>query len=184
MLLDRYYKPNDKLGYFIFFGFVILSAIVILLNPFLYLYVIVINIIIFFLLGFFFNKFIIYSINWIIILLCMLSTWETIDIKINKSRFYYSFQPLMKYNCFAGYNLDTEKIECSIHCKSLNLTKEDSTELVVLLKQDKTIKHLKNMGCTSINISENFVQFWYMDVVIDLSKANNNSIIYEISDLK
>lgn len=57
MLLDRYYKPNDKLVYFIFFGFVILSVIVVFLNPFLYLYVIVINIIIFFLLGFFLINF-------------------------------------------------------------------------------------------------------------------------------
>jgi hypothetical protein len=86
MLLDRFYKPSNKMLFISLFGFVVLSVIITLLNPYIYSEAIMVNIIVFFLLGVFFEKVIIYSINWIIILFCLLYKWETIDIKINKSK--------------------------------------------------------------------------------------------------
>ena len=59
MLLDRFYKPSNKMLFIPLFGFVVLSVIITLLNPYIYSEVIMVNIIVFFLLGFLFEKVII-----------------------------------------------------------------------------------------------------------------------------
>jgi uncharacterized membrane protein len=184
MLLDRFYKPSNKMLFISLFGFVVLSVIITLLNPYIYSEAIMVNIIVFFLLGVFFEKVIIYSINWIIILFCLLYTWETIDIKINKSKYYYSFEPLMKYKCLGSYNFAKKEISQNVHCKT-GLTNNESEEITTYLKNnEKTVEHLKHLGCYLIEFSENHVQFWYNDIVIDVEKTKNNTITYEISELE
>ena len=184
MLLDRFYKPSNKLLITSLLGFVVLSVIITLLNSYIYWEVIMVNIIVFFLLGVFFKKVIFYSINWIIILFCLLYTWETIDIKINKSKYYDVFEPLMKYKCLASYNFAKNQISQNVHCKT-GLTNNEREEINTYLKNnEKTIEHLKHLGCYLVEISENFVQFIHSDIVIDVEKTKNNTITYEISELE
>jgi hypothetical protein len=90
----------------------------------------------------------------------------------------------MKNDCFAGYNLRTDEIDRNIHCASLNMKKDDSVSLLLKLKNDKYTRHLKNLGCSSIEISDNFLNLWYKDFVINIEKSPNNSIISVLSRLE
>jgi len=83
MLLDRFYEPTDKISYLTVILAVILSSIIIIINPFIYYEVIIVNIITFILLNLFFKNFTPYTIIWIIVLCYSLSSWETIDISFN-----------------------------------------------------------------------------------------------------
>jgi len=166
------------------FGFVILSILIFILNTYIFFELILINFIVFFLLGVFFKKAIPYSLYVIIILFGLYGTRETIDININKSKYYYSFEPLMKLECLAEFHLIEEKVYQNIHCKN-KLTEYENEEIITHLKKnEKTIKHLKKMGCYSIEFSENLIQLWCNDAVIDIWKSDNNKIIYETSELK
>lgn len=109
-------------------------------------------------------------------------TWKTIDIKINKSKYYYALQPFLKYPCLAAYNLDSKQLELSVHCNS-ELSNSDKNEINSLLQNNKELlSHLKQMDCYSINFSENWIQLWCNDRVIDIKKSGDNSIEYETSD--
>ena len=183
MLFSRLYRPSDKQLFITLLGFAILSLLIISFNSFIYLGAIIVNIIVFCLLSLLFKEFVFYSITWIVILLLLLHTWETIDIKLNKFKYYYSFEPLTKYECLAAYNLDKKAISQNVHCKyglSLSEKKEINT---YLSKNKDLIEHLKNLGCYSIEFSEKNIQFWYDDIVIDLKKIDDYTIVYETSDL-
>ena len=183
MLLDRFYKPSNRMLSFTLIGFAILSLVIILSNPFIYLSVIIVNIIVFCLLGIFFKKFVFYSVNWIVILLLFLHTWEKIDINLNKFKYYNSFEPLTKYECLAAYNLDKNSISQNVHCK-YGLSLSEKKEINTYLKKNKDlIEHLKNLDCYSIEFSEKYIQFWFDDIVIDLNKIDDHTIVYETSDL-
>lgn len=182
MLLDRFYKPSNRMLSFTLIGFAILSLVIILSNPFIYLSVIIVNIIVFCLLGIFFKKFVFYSVNWIIILLVLLHTWKNIDMKLNKYKYYYSFEPLTKYECLTAVNLDKKEISKNVHCK-YGLSQNEKKEINIYLKKNKDLfEHLKNLGCYSIEFSDNHIQFWYYDNVIDIKKIDDNTIMYDISD--
>jgi len=183
MLLDQFYEPSDKISFLTVILAVILSSIIIIINPFIYHEVIIVNIITFILLNLFFKNFTPYTIIWIIVLCYSLSSWETIDISINKKSYYNIFQPMMKYNCLAGFSLNEKTIDHNVQCSSLNISKEDSIKLEIFFQKDETIKHLKKIGCYRIEISENWVQFWYSKNVIDVSKDSNNLIVHYISQL-
>jgi hypothetical protein len=89
----------------------------------------------------------------------------------------------MKYNCLTGFSLNEKTIDHNVQCSSLNISKEDSIKLEIFFQKDETIKHLKKIGCYRIEISENWVQFWYSKNVIDVSKDSNNLIVHYISQL-
>jgi hypothetical protein len=90
----------------------------------------------------------------------------------------------MKNECFAGYNLRTDEIDRNVHCASLNMNKDDSTSLLIKLRNDKQTRHLKKLGCNSIEISDNFLQLWFIDFVITIEKSADNSISFELSQLE
>jgi hypothetical protein len=183
MLFGRFYTPSDKLLFISLLGFVILSLVIISFNSFIYLEVIIVNIIVFCLLSLFFKEFVFYSINGIVILLLLLHTWETIDIELNKFKYYYSFEPLTKYECLAAYNLDKNEISPNVHCK-YGLSLNEKEEINTYMEKNKDlIEHLKKLGCYSIEFSEKYIQFWYDDFVIDLKKIDDYTIVYETSDL-
>jgi len=75
-------------------------------------------------------------------------------------------------------------IDQNVHCKTLGLSQNDSTMLVAFIKNDKTINHLKRIGCYKIETGQNFIQFWYADDVIDIMKTKDNKIVYEVSLLE
>jgi hypothetical protein len=183
MLLDNFFSPRNIIIYSIVFFLITVSTLVVLLNPFIYFEVIVFNAITFFILGISFRKFSFFSASYIIILFCLLHEWGSIDVQINKSKYYHSFQPLMKNECFAGYNLRTDEIDRNVHCASLNMNKDDSTSLLIKLRNDKQTRHLKKLGCNSIEISDNFLQLWFIDFVITIEKSIDNSISFELSHL-
>lgn len=183
MLLDRYYKFNVKTLNISTIGSLLITIVMILCYSFFYFYIILINIFLFFFLALFFKKFILYSVSWIVILVCLLFSWETIDIRINKSKYYNTFQPLMKYECIAGYDFTNEQITKNVQCESMNITENDSIKTRKLYNNNSTtIKHLKQLGCFSVDVSENLIQLWYDDFVIDLKK-DNNKINYYINEL-
>ena len=183
MLFGILNRPSDKQIFIILFGFAILSLVIISFNSFICFGVIVVNIIVFNLLSLFYKEFVFYSINWIVILLLLLHTWEKIDINLNKFKYYNSFEPLTKYECLAAYNLDKKIISQNVHCKYA-LSLSEKKEINTYLKKNKyLIEHLKNLGCYSIEFSEKYIQFWYDDIVIDLEKIDDNTIVYETSDL-
>jgi len=182
MLLDKYYKFNEKSLYISIISSLLITFVMILCFSFFYLYIILINIFLFFFLALFFRKIIFYSVNWIIILLSLLYSWETIDIIINKSKYYNTFQPLMKYESIAGYDFTNEQITKNVQCKSMNITEEDRIKFSKLFNNNNIIiRHLKQLGCNSIEVSENFVQLWYNNIVINIEKDDNiNYYIVEI----
>lgn len=183
MLLDRFYKISEKTLNISTIGLLLITIVMILYFSFFYFYIILINIFVFFFLALFFKKFIFYSVSWIIILVCLLSSWETIDTRMNKSKYYNTFQPLMKYECIAGYDFTNEQITQNVHCKSMNITEKDSIKTCKLYNNNNTtVKHLKQLGCYSVTVSENLIQLWYDDFVIDLKK-DNNKIHYHINEL-
>lgn len=184
MILNQFIKKSSKRAPFILLAIVILSAIIILLSPGLYFYVIITDIVCYSLFALFFKDLIFLSICCIVITLRLLFTWETIDIEINKSRYYNTFQPMMKYDCLAGFDLINGSIDQNVHCKTLGLSQNDSTMLVAFIKNDKTINHLKRIGCYKIETGQNFIQFWYTDDVIDIMKTKDNKIVYEVSLLQ
>jgi hypothetical protein len=113
----------------------------------------------------------------------LLHTWETIDIELNKFKYYYSFEPLTKYECLASYNLDKNEISPNVHCK-YGLSLNEKEEINTYMEKNKDlIEHLKKLGCYSIEFSEKYIQFWYDDFVIDLKKIDDYTIVYETSDL-
>jgi hypothetical protein len=183
MLFGILNRPSDKQIFIILFGFAILSLVIISFNSFIYFGVIVVNIIVFSLLSLFYKEFVFYSINWIVILLLFLHTWEKIDINLNKFKYYISFEPLTKYECLAAYNLDKNSISQNVHCK-YGLSLSEKKEINTYLKKNKDlIEHLKNLDCYSIEFSEKYIQFWFDDIVIDLNKIDDHTIVYETSDL-
>ena len=68
MLFGILNRPSDKQIFITLLGFAILSLVIISFNPFIYLGVILVNIIVFCLLSLFYKEFVFYSINWIVIL--------------------------------------------------------------------------------------------------------------------
>jgi hypothetical protein len=183
MTFGRFYTLSDKLLFISLLCFAILSLAIILFNSFIYLEVIIFNIILLFILIIFYKKFVFYSMIGIVILLLLLHTWETIDIKINKFKYYYSFEPLTKYECLASFNLDKNEISQSVHCK-YGLSHNELEEINTYMAKNKClIEHLKSLGCYSIEFSENYIQFWYGDMVLDLKKMDDYTIVFETSDL-
>jgi hypothetical protein len=88
----------------------------------------------------------------------------------------------MKYECLINSISNDNKLSNIVCCKK-DLTKHDREEINNYFKaNEKILEHLKNLGCYSIEFSNNFIQLWYSDVIIDISKAPDNSIIYEIND--
>lgn len=183
MLLSKFYKPSDKTIFITLSVFAILSFVIILFDSFIYREVIIINIIAFCLLSIMFKEFVFYAINWIVILLVLLHSWKTIDIKLNKINYYNSFKPLMRYECLAGYDLRTMTISPTIQRKQV-LSKNEKEKINACIKENsKLIEHLKNLGCNSIDFSKNNLQLWYNDIVIDIDKIDDHTIVYETSDL-
>ena len=183
MLLDRYYKFSEKSLLILTASLLLLTTLLILYFSFFYLYIIQTTICLFFLLALSFKKFIFYSANSLFILVLLLYSWDSIDILINKSNYYTAFEPLTTHECIAGYDLINEKITQNIHCNSLNITKNDSLRFSQLYnKNNNTIKHLKQLGCYSVEVWENSVQLWYDDWVINIEKENN-TLNYSISEL-
>lgn len=183
MLFGKLYRPSDKQLFITLLGFSIISLVIISFNSFIYSGVIVVNVIAFCLFSLFFKEYVFYSINWIVFLLLLLHTWETIDIKINKFKYFYSFEPLTKYECLAAYNLDEKAIYQNVHCK-YGLSLSEKKEINTYLKKNKDlIEHLNNLGCYSIEFSEKYIQFWFDDIVIYLNKIDDYTIVYETSDL-
>lgn len=184
MLLSQCFKPSERKLFIASIGFAILSLLIILFHPMIYLEVIISNIAIVCLLSILIRKFIFYSIMWIVILLLLLYRWETIDIELNKFKYYHSFEPLTKYQCLAAFRVDIKEISQNVHCQ-YGLSVRDKKEVNTYLKENnELVEHLRKLGCYRIDFSKNFVQLWYDDVVIDVKKLDNNFIVYEISDLK
>jgi hypothetical protein len=184
MKLNRFNKINNRQAEFILLGIIILSAIIIVIEPFLLSYVIITDIILFLLLAVFIKDSLFLEFFLIISSVQLFYLRETIDIEINKSRYYNAFQPMMKYDCLAGFNLIERKIDKSVYCKSMGLSQKDSIALATFIKNDKLINHLKDMGCYKIETGQNFIQFWYTDDVIDIMKTKDNKIVYEVSLLE
>jgi hypothetical protein len=83
----------------------------------------------------------------------------------------------------AAYNLDKNSISQNVHCK-YGLSLSEKKEINTYLKKNKDlIEHLKNLDCYSIEFSEKYIQFWFDDIVIDLNKIDDHTIVYETSDL-
>jgi hypothetical protein len=184
MKLNRFNKINNRQAEFILLGIIILSAIIIVIEPFLLSYVIITDIILFLLLAIFIKDSLFLQFFLIISSVQLFCLRETIDIEINKSRYYNTFQPMMKCDCLAGFDLINGSIDQNVHCKTLGLSQNDSTMLVAFIKNDKTINHLKRIGCYKIETGQNFIQFWYTDDVIDIMKTKDNKIVYEVSLLE
>lgn len=184
MKLNRFNKINNRQAEFILLGIIILSAIIIVIESFLLSYVIITDIILFLLLAIFIKDSLFLQFFLIISSVQLFYLRETIDIEINKSRYYNTFQPMMKYDCLAGFDLINGSIDQNVHCKTLGLSQNDSTMLVAFIKNDKTINHLKRIGCYKIETGQNFIQFWYTDDVIDIMKTKDNKIVYEVSLLE
>jgi hypothetical protein len=182
MLLDKFYKPDNKLN-LVLIGIVLSSAIFIYLFPHLYSIKIISTIIIFFLLGIFFKKFTLFSIIFAIVMCECYNNWETIDIEINKSKYYYSLEPLIKYKCLTNSISNDNKLS-NIVCCDQAITNFELEEINKHFKRhEKILEHLQNLGCYSIEFSDNLIQLWYSDMVIDISKGPDNSINYDKSVL-
>ncbi|MFM2156433.1 MAG: hypothetical protein RL516_1182 [Bacteroidota bacterium] len=184
MKLNRFNKINNRQAEFILLGIIILSAIIIVIEPFLLSYVIITDIILFLLLAIFIKDSLFLEFFLIISSVQLFYLRETIDIEINKSRYYNAFQPMMKYDCLAGFNLIERKIDKSVFCKSMGLSQKDSIALATFIKNDKLINHLKDMGCYEISINHNDFQLWFNDDVVCIKKNKDNSIVYETSNLE
>jgi hypothetical protein len=183
MLLDRYYKISEKSLIIFTVCLLSITAVMIIYFPFFYLYIIQTTISLLFLLAFSFKKFIFYAVNCLFVLVLLLYSWDSIDIIINKSNYYNTFEPLTAQECIAGYDLIKEEITQNVHCTSLNLTKKDSLHFNKLYNNsNNTIKHLKQLGCYSVEVWENSVQLWYDDWVVNIEKENN-TLHYSISQL-
>lgn len=184
MLLDRFYKPSEDFIFFTLLGIFIFSAIIILIYPFAYIEVFKVNFIVFLLWAVFFKRALLYSIIWIVLLLCLLNSWQTTDIGINKLNYYNTFKPLMKFRCLAGFDLIKNKITTNYKCKQ-GLTIKERMEIIAFEKNNEAlIQHFKKLGCYSIVVSDNFVQFWFTDVVIHIDKNKDNEINYYVSQLE
>jgi phosphosulfolactate synthase (CoM biosynthesis protein A) len=58
-------------------------------------------------------------------------------------------------------------------------------EIIAFQKNNEAlIQHFKKLGCYSIEVSDNFVQFWFTDVVIHIDKNKDNEINYYVSQLE
>jgi len=173
---------SKKIQNLILLGFIILSSIILFFNPGIFTLILVANILAAIPLMILSKKVNTYFVLWLFILFSLKMTWKTIDIKINKSKYYYALQPFLKYPCLAAYNLDSKQIELNVHCKN-ELPTREKLEINALLQQNKELmSHLKQMDCYSINFSENWIQLWCNDRVIDIKKSGDNSIEYETSD--
>jgi len=184
MKLNRFNKINNRQAEFILLGIIILSAIIIVIEPFLLFYVIITDIILFLLLAIFIKESLFLQFFLIISSVQLFYLRETIDIEINKSRYYNTFQPMMKYNCLAGFSLIEGQIDKSVYCKSLGISQKDSIALATFIKNDKLINHLKDMGCYETSINHNDFQLWFNEDVVGIKKNKDNSIVYETSNLE
>jgi len=182
MLLDKFYKPDNKLN-LVLISIVLSSAILIYLQSHLYSIIIISNIIIFLLLGIFFKKFIYFSIIFTIVLFDWYSNWQTIDIEINKSKYYYSLEPLIKYECLTNSISKDNKLSNIVCCNQAIANFELEEINKHFKRNEKILEHLQNLGCYSIEFSDNLIQFWYSDMVIYISKGPDNSINYDKSVL-
>ena len=184
MLLDRFYKPSEDFIFFSLLGIFIFSAIIILIYPFVYMEVFKVNFIVFLLWAVFFKRALLYSIIWIVLLLCLLNSWQTTDIGINKLNYYNTFKPLMKFRCLAGFDLIKNKITTNYKCNQ-GLTIKERMEIIAFEKNNEAlIQHFKKLGSYSIVVSDNFVEFWFTDVVIHIDKNKDNEINYYVSQLE
>lgn len=184
MLLDRFYKPSEDFIFFTLLVIFIFSAIIILIYPFIYLEVFTVNFIVFLLWAVFFKRALLYSIFWSLLLLCLLNSWQTTAIGLNKLNYYNIFKPLMKYRCLAGFDLIKNKITNNYKCNQ-GLTIKERMEIIAFQKNNEAlIQHFKKLGCYLIEISDAGVQFWFTDVVIGIDKNKDNEINYYVSQLE
>lgn len=160
-----------------------LSIVVIHINTSWYDRLVVMNIIIWILLALVYHRFAICSIFMVIALFDCIEQQATNEVSINKSTYYYLFEPLTKNSCYCSYMLYENTIpKCVDNEQSIAETEKNWT-IAYLSQNKKTIAHLKELGCYLITYSNNLVQLWFNDVVIDLSKDTDGSILLAESKL-
>lgn len=160
-----------------------LSIVVIYINTSWYTRLVVINIIIWIVICLFYHRFAMCSIFIVIALLDCIDQQATNEVSINKSTYYYLFEPLTKNSCYCSYMLNENKIPRCIDNKSSIAETEKNWTIAYFSQNKKTIAHLKELGCYLITYSNNLVQLWFNDVVIDLSKDTDGNILVAESKL-
>lgn len=160
-----------------------LSIVVIYINTSWYTRLVVINIIIWIVICLFYHRFAMCSIFIVIALLDCIDQQATNEVSINKSTYYYLFEPLTKNSCYCSYMLNENTIPRCIDNKSSIAETEKNWTIAYFSQNKKTIAHLKELGCYLITYSNNLVQLWVNDVVIDLSKDTDGNILVAESKL-
>lgn len=87
-----------------------LSIVVIYINTSWYTRLVVINIIIWIVICLFYHRFAMCSIFIVIALLDCIDQQATNEVSINKSTYYYLFEPLTKNSCYCSYMLNENTI--------------------------------------------------------------------------
>jgi len=124
-----------------------------------------------------FRKCALYSVVCILITLLLLNEWPEIDMALNQTKYYKTFSPLMKNPCIASYDLASGKVSRSVFCKNTHLTNLEQHVIKNLdVQHNATVRHLKQMGCYSVNISDNYIQLWCKDEVFGLKMENHRVV--------
>ena len=161
----------------------LLSALIVFLQPFLYTYTIIFNFIILILAEFFISDLRIFCLLFSVLLLGLYHSRAEVDLDLCKSEYEQAFKPIMMYSCLAAYDVRERRIITSVNCKD-GMKDAGRKEIETCLAGNRSIlNHLESMGCSLIEISEDDLTFWYSDVCIQLSREADHSLTISVSQL-
>lgn len=183
MVLKEFNSKSPKNGAILLTIAISLSIYLMFSFSYYYLTIIWINVALAFLMAILFRKLLFYSLFLGLTLISLISNWETIDIQINKKKYYSFFAALMNFECIAGYDFPSGGLIKSYRCHKLEISKEDSILFKKKYSNDNELLiHLKKLGCLSIESSKNMIQLWYPKFVFDITMIDGE-VNYEVSEL-
>jgi len=183
MWLKEFRKSYHRSGAILLSTAILLAICLLFSYSYYYLTIIWINVAIAVLFAVLFRKLLFYSVFWGLTLISLLSDWETIDIQLNKNKYYCFFAPLINIECISGYDFSAGRLTKSYHCNKFNISKEDSMLFEKKYSpNNELIIHLKKLGCLSIESSKNMIQLYYPKFVFDIVMIDG-VVNYEVSEL-
>jgi len=182
-MIKEFILKNPRIGTILLIISISLSICLLISFSFNYLTIIWINVAFAVLIAILFRRLRFYSFFWGVTLTSLLSNWESIDIQINKNKYYAFFAPLMNFECIAGYDFSTGGLTKSYHCYTFKISEMDSILFNKKYSIDnELIIHLKKLGCVSIESSKNMIQLWYPKFVFTITMIEGE-VNYEVSEL-